>query len=60
MRKRFDGLTKRERAVILINELFDRYPEDEIDIDSYLEYESTEDGDKLIAVSHSVEIIKRF
>ena len=56
----FDKLTKREKAVMLLNELFDRYPEEDINIDHYLLYEDLNDGGKLIAIEQVIEVKKRF
>jgi SAM-dependent MidA family methyltransferase len=55
----FDQLTKREQAIILVNELFDCFPDEEISIREAIDYDPVGEGEHK-AREYRVEIVRKF
>ena len=54
------SLTNRERAIILVNNFFDRYQDDEVVVEELMELDTGEDGETVADLNHRIHITRTF
>lgn len=53
-------LTNRERAIIMVNNFFDRYKDEDVDVEEFMELDTEDGSDVIKELLHSIHITRKF